>query len=132
MKLIALAALSSLTLASTGALADNGDRSFLLCEGTSQKDSDQSFAFTVTLDIGNEKVISIGSGDGAVTEAFTDTEIVGKQNLGGGVVNWLTVDRATRTFSLAVVRTKATTSSAGDPVTDDEFRGACRPTGKAF
>jgi hypothetical protein len=82
MNIIALTALAYLAVASTVALADDGDRSFLLCDGVSQKDSTEAFSFTITLDLANEKVISIGSGDGAVTEAFTDAEIVGRQDLG--------------------------------------------------
>lgn len=51
MKIITLSVLVSLALASTGALADDGDRSFLLCDGVSQTDSAEAFSFTVTLDI---------------------------------------------------------------------------------
>ena len=69
-------------LPSCAALADDSERAFLLCDGVSQKDSAQSFAFTVTLDIPNGKVLNIGSGNGAVTETFTDSKIVGKHDLG--------------------------------------------------
>ena len=131
MKPIIPATLLALILAPTLVRSDDGERSFLLCEGTSLKDNTDGFSFTVTLDIQHEKVVNIGSGDGAVTEAFTDTEIVGKQDVGVGVTNRLTIDRGSRTFSLVILRAKAN-ENASDPVAEDEFRGACTPTGRAF
>ena len=131
MKPIILATLLALILTSTSVRSDDGERSFLLCEGASLKDSADGFSFTVTLDIQHEKVMSIGSGEGAVTEAFTDTEIIGKQDVGVGVTNRLTIDRGARTFSLVILRAKAK-ESASDPVAEDEFRGTCTPTTKAF
>ena len=131
MNLAILTLLLALVLPSVEGLANEGDQAFLLCDGVSPKDSTEAFSFTVTLDIPNERVISIGSGDGAVTETFTDSEIVGKQNLGGGVVNRLTIDRLSRTFRLEILRGKAQASSSNG-VPDDEFTGMCSPTSKAF
>src|SRR4051812_16999625 len=99
MKLTTFSVLAALFLGSPGAFAMDDDRTFLLCAGVSQSDGADAFSFTVTLDIPNEKVLSIGSGDGATTEAFTDKDIIGKQEVGGGVTNRLTIDRAARTFS---------------------------------
>lgn len=106
------------------------DRTFLLCAGVSQSDGTDAFTFTVTLDIPNEKVLSIGSGEGAVTEAFTDTDIVGKQEVGGGVTNRLTIDRASQTFSLVIHRSKAGLGSDSAP--EDEFKGTCSSTSRPF
>ena len=130
MKLTTLNVVVALLLGSPGASAMDGDQTFLLCTGASQSDAADTFSFTVTLDIPNEKVLSIGSGEGAITETFSDTEIIGKQDVGRGVTNRLTIDRASRTFSLVIHRGKAGTES--DPATDDEFKGTCSPTGKAF
>ena len=132
MKPIALVALSFLILASTGAIADGSDHSFFVCNGISQKNSAEAFSFTVTLDMRNEKVINIGSGDVATTETFTDKENIGKHDLGGGVINKLTVDRDSRTFILIIMRTDSSANGGNDIVNDDEFRGACKPAGKAF
>jgi hypothetical protein len=131
MKLAIFTLLLALILPSAEGWADDGDQAFLLCHGVSQKDSTVGFSFTVTLHIPNEKVINIGSGVGAVTETFTDSEIGGTQNLGGGVVNRLTIDRLSRTFRLEILRGKAT-ASGGNGVPDDEFAGMCSPTSKAF
>ena len=130
MRLTILSGAVALLLGTSAAVAADGDRTFLLCAGVSQSDNADAFSFTVTLDIPNEKVLSIGSGEGAVTEAFTDTEIIGKQDVGGGVTNRLTIVRATRTFSLAIHRSKAGADS--DEAADDAFKGTCAPTSRAF
>ncbi|WP_336491562.1 hypothetical protein [Methylobacterium nigriterrae] len=84
----------------------------------------------MTLDIPNEKVLSIGSGEGAITDAFTETAIIGKQEVGGGVTDRLTIDRASQTLSLVIHHSKAGPDS--DAAIDDEFKGTCSPTSRAF
>jgi len=124
MKLTTLSVFAALLLGSFGAMARDVDRMFLLCDGVSLNSSGDAFSFTVTLDLANGKVLSIGSGGGAVTE------IIGKQDVSDGVTNRLRLDRTARTFSLAIYLGKAGTDS--DATTDDEFRGTCSPTSKAF
>jgi hypothetical protein len=127
MRLTTLNVVVALLLGSSGAVAAaEGERTFLLCAGVSQSDRADAFSFTVTLDVPNATVLSIGSGEGAVTEAFTDTEIVGRQDVGGGVTNRLTIDRAARTFRLVIHRSQAPTEA------DDAFEGTCSPTSRAF
>jgi len=130
MKPITLTAFIVLALVSSLVRSEDGERAFLLCDGASEKDSAQSFTFTVTLDMTNHQVINIGTGDGAITEAFTDSQIIGKHDLGGGVLNRLTIDRNTRTFDLAILRAK--TANEGEAEEVDHFKGTCAPTGRAF
>ncbi|GJD43819.1 hypothetical protein AFCDBAGC_1677 [Methylobacterium cerastii] len=110
--------------------ADDGDRSFLMCEGASQKDQGQTLAFPVTLDVAAGKVLAMISGDGATTTTFTDAEIGAKQAVGSGVENVLQIDRITGGFTLTI--THSVKDGEAPAETDDAFRGTCRTAAKAF
>ena len=110
--------------------ADDGDRSFLMCEGTSQRDQGQTLAFPVTLDVAAGKVLAMISGHGATTTTFTDAEITAKQAVGSGVENTIQIDRGTGAFTLTITHTVKDGEAPAD--TDDAFQGKCKATGKAF
>lgn len=120
----------ALSSAASPANADEGDRSFLLCEGTSQRDQGQTLAFPVTLDVAAGKVLAMISGDGATTTMFNDAEITAKQAAGTAVENALQIDRRTGAFTLTI--THSVKDGEGPADTDDAFQGTCKPTGKAF
>ena len=116
--------------AASPANADEEDRSFLLCEGTSQRDQGQTLAFPVTLDVAAGKVLAMISGNGATTTTFTDAEISAKQGVGSGVENAIQIDRGTGAFTLTITHSVKDGEAPAD--TDDAFQGVCKATGKAF
>ncbi|MCJ2112910.1 hypothetical protein MKK64_17140 [Methylobacterium sp. E-025] len=116
--------------AASPANADEGDRSFLLCEGTSQKDQGQTLAFPVTLDVAAGKVLAMVSGNGATTTTFTDAEISAKQAVGSGVENAIQIDRTTGGFTLTITHSVKWGKALAE--TDDAFQGMCKTTGRAF
>ena len=112
------------------AFAAEEERSFLVCEGVSRTDTSNTFSFTVTLDPSAGKVLDIGTGPGATTDAFTDAVIVGRQDIGNGVTNRLTINRTTQAFSLEIVHAVREADPPSD--TDDVFSGRCGPTARPF
>lgn len=130
MKPVVCLALSLFALSFTRSIAAEDDRTFLVCEGVSQTDTSNPFAFTVTLDGSAGKILDIGTGPGATTESFTDAAIIGTQTVGNGVTNRLTIDRTTQAFTLEIIRAAKEGETAVE--NDDVFSGRCGPTARPF